>query len=692
MGAIRNDGMKVFLRDPLFWLGALIRACLICLVTAGPVMNWYEPFIHSSIQTLSFDPWGSWLAHGGEIIAFPYGYVMWGVFLPLHFIGSAVNIPGYIAYGITLFIFDLVLLNTLLSLKVNKKKLLLFVYWLSPIVIFSTYYWGYNDIIPVTLLLLSLQYLRQLKIELSAWMLIFAISAKLSMVIALPFYVIYFLHNKTIRQLSPRFIQGLILAMVVSVVPFLLSGGGVKMLLSNPEMGKIYSLAISYGHEVTIFIVPIVYLLTVFFAYQVKRLNFWLFYTLLGVSFLTLVLLTPAAPGWFMWTIPLLVMFQMGNTRWATPIVLIFSILFVVISDFSIHQQQWVSYLGELDPVFNSTTPTIKKFIYLLQTVMFAIGVVLIIKIYQENVNDNDYFRLSRKAFVLGIAGDSGAGKDTFSLALTGLFGQHSVTTLSGDDYHLWDRKKPIWQVMTHLNPMANDLETFTTDLMKLIDGKSIITRHYDHQKGQKGRQFKVKSNDFLIASGLHTLYSRALRECYSLSVYLDIDEELRRYFKINRDVIERGHDLEKVLDSFKQREHDSMQFIRPQKIYADLILSIQPVFLGAIQPEIAKENLRYRLKVQSRLGLNELTLVRVLVGVCGLHVDRVINEDPSLTTFIIEGECTSEDIALAAKMISPKMMSFLDIYPRWENGVLGLMQLITISQIDQLLSKRLLR
>ena len=59
---------------------------------------------------------------------------------------------------------------------------------------------------------------------------------------------------------------------------------------------------------------------------------------------------------------------------------------------------------------------------------------------------------MTRRPFVIGISGDSGSGKDTFANSIEGLFGKHSVTKLSGDDYHLWDRKKPIWQAMTHLN------------------------------------------------------------------------------------------------------------------------------------------------------------------------------------------------------------------------------------------------
>ena len=132
-----------------------------------------------------------------------------------------------------------------------------------------------------------------------------------------------------------------------------------------------------------------------------------------------------------------------------------------------------------------------------------------------------------------------------------------------------------MWQVMTHLNPRANDLEAFANDLVALSDGKPIQSRHYDHQTGRMSKPFKIKSNDFIFASGLHALYLPILRNCYSLSVYLDIDEDLRRYLKLKRDVEVRGHTRERVLGSFERREPDSAKFIRPQAAHADLLFSL---------------------------------------------------------------------------------------------------------------------
>lgn len=681
--------MKKLCLHPLFLLGLAIRLAMIFTTAPLPVSDWYVPFLDASTAHFTLDPWSVWLNGGGTPIAFPYGYAMWLAFLPLTIAAKLVGLPLQYGYEFILLAADFTLLLIFRQLLPGRDRLLLLVYWLSPVVILASYGFGFNDLIPVLLLTLSLYFTRRLQLKFAGIVYIVAISAKLSMVLALPFFLIYLFNNRALRQLLPQFLIGLLLGGALLVLPFLFSGSGLHMLFSNPEMNKVYRLAINLDGNVLIYVVPLIYLVLLYFVWRVRCLNFDLFHATLGMAFLLVVLMTPASPGWFVWAIPLLVTYQAMSGRIAIILTGIFSWLYVLSSLLATP----IRFLnvGRLDvgDTFHLSEQVSNHAASFLHTTMVATGIILVMRIWRETVSRNDYFRLSRKPFVIGIAGDSGAGKDTFSDAIKGLFGTHSVTTLSGDDYHLWDRQKPMWQVMTHLNPMANDLEGFANDLVALVDGKSIQSRHYEHQTGRMGRPFNIKSNDIIIASGLHSLYLPILRECYNLSVYLDIDENLRRHFKLQRDVHQRGHTVQMVSSSFEKREPDSLRFIRPQASHADLVLSLQPIHPRILENLNEKHPLRFKVVARSRHGFNEQSLTRMLVGMCGLHVDMVVSSDASEVEFTIEGETSAQDIALAAKMICPRIFEFLDIHPKWQDGVIGLMQLITLSHINQALTKR---
>jgi len=681
--------MKKFYLNPLFLLGLILRLMLVFIALPMPVTEWYVPFLSASTSLINIDPWAVWLGQGGAPEAFPYGYVMWLFFLPLAFLCKVFGLPLLYGYGATLFVADFSLLLLLRRMIPGQDYLLLATYWLSPIVIVASYLLGFNDLIPVLFLVLALWFAKSSKLLLSGLACVAAISAKLSMLLALPFFLVYLLRNRALRKFLPQFIKGAVIGSVLTLLPFLFSNSGLGMLLNNPEMGKVYQLAFNLGGDIEVYIVPLVYLLMLYTAWRVRRLNFELFHAMLGMAFLLVVLMTPASPGWFIWAIPLLVTYQAAGDRVAIALTGIFSVLYVV-SSLLLTQHDLMAFrqFASLDS-FHIPVQLGSNAASLVHTTMVAAGIVLAVRIWRETVSRNDFFRLSRKPFVIGVAGDSGAGKNTFSSAIKGLFGSHSVATLSGDDYHLWDREKPMWQVMTHLNPMANDLEGFAHDLVGLRDGKSIQSRHYDHQTGRMSRPFSIKSNDIIIASGLHALYLPILRECYNLSIYLDVDEDLRRHIKLERDVHQRGYTVENVLSSLKSREPDSELFIRPQTSHADLVLSLQPIHPRILEDIDRHHALRLKLIVRSRHGLNELSLTRVLVGVCGLHVDMVVSSDTSEVELTIEGETSAEDIALAAQMVCPRILEFLDIHPKWLDGVMGLMQLITLSHINQALTKR---
>ena len=683
--------MKKLYLQPLFFIGLAVRLLLIYCMAPLAVSIWYVPFLDVSTSTLTLDPWAVWLDMGQTPVAFPYGYAMWLAFLPMTFLAKFTGLPLRYGYELTLLMADICLLYALKKLLPGRQRLLLLTYWLSPVVILASYALGLNDVIPALLLTLAIFFIRQVKLNLAGLLCAVAISAKFSMIIALPFFIIYLYNHKALRQRLTAFILGFCIGLLVLGIPFLFSGAGLQMLFGNPEMLKVYSLSINMGEQFTVYVVPMSYLVMLYWVWKVRRLNFDLFQATTGIAFLLVVLMTPALPGWFVWCMPFFAFYQAMSGRIAMLLVGLFSLLYVlstlIITPINLVNGQ----IFDLSSTLNLSKQLV-NLSSLLHSIMVAIGIILIIRIWHEAISRNDFFRLSRKPFVIGIGGDSGAGKDTFTEALMGLFGGHSVVKLSGDDYHLWDRQKPIWQVMTHLNPMANDLEGYSRDLISLADGKHIQSKQYDHQTGRMSHPSRIESNDFIIASGLHALYLPILRECCNLKVYLDIDEGLRRHFKLKRDIGQRGHTMERVLNAFEKRESDSIHFIRPQAGYADLVLCLQPIHPHLLNDLNENQTLRLKLVAITRHGINVLALNRILIGVCGLHVDIVSSDDGAEVKITIEGETSNADIAMAAEMLCPEVLEFLDIQPKWQDGALGLMQLITLSHINQVMTKRFIQ
>ena len=683
--------MSQLLRHPLFIAGLAIRLLLLAVVLPAAVQHWYAPFLSHSVETFGLDPWGIHLAAGGDRLAYPYGYAMWLAFLPLAVLASLFGLSMATAYGLTLLLIDIAMLRALRRLTDATDTMLLALYWLSPIILFATYWLGLNDLLPILLLILGLAALRDAAPQRAAIYVALAVSAKLSMILAVPFLLVYLYHNKRLRVFLSSFAIVLTMALLLLQVPFLLSVGGREMLFGNPELAKVYDISISFGNGLRVYLLPLVYLLVLFSAWRIRRMSFELLLALLCIAFFLVLLITPASPGWFVWVLPFLVLYQSKSGNVAIALVGAFSLLYIGLSGLlaplpALPVTGWPDGIRAAEWLGLST-----RVLSLWQTLLLATGLILVARMLREGIQVNEYFRLSRKPFVLGIAGDSSSGKGTLADAVAGLFGKHSVVQVSGDDYHLWDRNKPMWQVMTHLNPRANNLAGFAHDVHLLADGRAIQSRHYDHVSGKMSKSQSVKSNDFIVVSGLHALYLPLLRELYDLKIYLDMDEALRRHLKIRRDIGQRGHNRERVLAAIESREQDSQRFIRPQAMQADLVLSLQPIHPDTLVETEADTPLRLKLNVRGRQGLYYEDLVLVLIGVCGLHVDIAQESADGAVELTIEGETDGDDIALAARELLPQLNELLDITPIWQDGMLGLMQLIVLTHITQALRARLL-
>ena len=174
---------------------------------------------------------------------------------------------------------------------------------------------------------------------------------------------------------------------------------------------------------------------------------------------------------------------------------------------------------------------------------------------------------------IIAISGDSGSGKTTLMNELESLFNR-TVLKLEGDRYHKWERGNPNWKNYTHLNPDANHITKFSDDIYNLKIGENIYQVDYDHTNGTFTEIEELKASKNIIMCGLHTLYNRNTNHLFNLKIFLKPDEKLRKYWKIKRDIKNRGYNKDKVIETLRSRSDDSVKFIHPQENAADLIIT----------------------------------------------------------------------------------------------------------------------
>merc|ERR1719217_2016857 len=198
---------------------------------------------------------------------------------------------------------------------------------------------------------------------------------------------------------------------------------------------------------------------------------------------------------------------------------------------------------------------------------------------------------------VIGLAADSGCGKSTFMRRMTSIFGgepkapeggnpdsntllSDTTTVICLDDYHCLDRFGRKEKGVTALAPEAQDFDLMYNQVKDLKEGKTVGKPIYNHVSGLLDPAEEIESPEILIIEGLHPFYDQRVRDLLDFKIYLDISDDVKFAWKIQRDMKERGHSLESIKASIESRKPDFDAYIDPQKKDADVIIEVLPTQL----------------------------------------------------------------------------------------------------------------
>ena len=178
---------------------------------------------------------------------------------------------------------------------------------------------------------------------------------------------------------------------------------------------------------------------------------------------------------------------------------------------------------------------------------------------------------------IMGIAGGTGSGKTTVVRKIVESLPANAVAVIPQDSYykHQWDVPEERRKLTNFDHPNAFDWPLLTHQIEQLRHGVAIEQPTYSYLTCTRCKEtIHVEPRDVIIVEGIMALYDRDLREQMDLKIFVDTCPDERLLRVIERDIAERGHPLEMLIEKYRnvlKPMHD--EFIEPSKQHADIIL-----------------------------------------------------------------------------------------------------------------------
>lgn len=673
--------------SPLFYLPLVLKCVAAFLFASYFATDLFLPFIKYFVFT-GQNPYSHFLEIG-VANAFPYPalmlwilssfYAVFGLFTNTTLL--SISHADLFLLRIPLLVADVGILLILLSWFEKKQQTVMWLYWCSPIIFYISYIHGQLDALPIFFLFCFLFLLFKERDIPALIFLGLSISTKTGMVIVFPFICLYLIKE---RQHLRKTLLKLILPILVFIlvnIGYLFDSAFTNMVFHTKEQLKVFDLVFEYSQGLTIYIVPVVYLVMLFKFATFKRYSRDLFMTFLGFSFFIITLCIPPMPGWYYWIIPFAVYFYVrANNRQRILyhfITIGYFIYFALISH------------SDLFSAFNplsSKTYVYKNFynfgiaynwpVELLSNLSFTIlQTILLLNIYwiyRKGVEHYTRYKMHYKPFLIGVAGDSGSGKSTFAKLMVDVFANRHVSVIAGDDMHKWERGSEQWTKYTHLDPRANELHSDIDSIYNLKHGESIHRRQYDHVLGKFTLPKKLDSKRVVIFEGLHSLFLEKTRKAFDLKIFIAPEDQLKLHWKIIRDSESRGYSRETILEQIESRQNDVEQYISVQEKYSDVFISLKNSyeFGNNVGNKNAKLSLMLEITCANDIGL------QILLEELSNHIDIDYRIKDGKQTIKFSGEISQSTIEEVAKTAIPELDQLSIEHRTWHANYNGIIQL----------------
>ena len=156
---------------------------------------------------------------------------------------------------------------------------------------------------------------------------------------------------------------------------------------------------------------------------------------------------------------------------------------------------------------------------------------------------------------IIGIAGGTGSGKTTVVNKIIEALPESSVAIIPQDSYYNDQSNLPL-EIRKQTNfdhPNAFDWNLFEQQIADLKAGKAIEQPTYSYITCTRlSETIHVEPKDVIIIEGIMAFYDKDLRDQMDLKIFVDAGADERLLRVIVRDIEERGHPLEMLINKYR--------------------------------------------------------------------------------------------------------------------------------------------
>lgn len=209
-----------------------------------------------------------------------------------------------------------------------------------------------------------------------------------------------------------------------------------------------------------------------------------------------------------------------------------------------------------------------------------------------------------KQPFVIGVSGGTASGKTTVCDMIIQQLHDHRVVLVNQDSFYRGLTAEELQRVHEYNfdHPDAFDTEQFIECIEKLRSGQSVQVPIYDFKTHRRRTDTfrQVNASDVIILEGILLFHDPHVRSFMDMKIFVDADADVRLARRIRRDTVERGRDMNSILEQYAKFVKPAFDdFVLPSKKYADVIIprgGENPVAINLIVQHI-----------HTKLGLHDL-------------------------------------------------------------------------------------